>query len=307
MILFESRRVRRIVGRLERGEEVVRAVEDLVREREVTTAWVRATGTLDWVELRRYDARARRWSAAERVEAPCEIVALEGQVAFEEGERRARLSATLRRESVAGAVVFGGEIVRAGVFALDLLLDCMDDLGLRRERDAETGLSLFAGLSVPLPAAQPGRTVEPAWEPEPEPEPSAAPAPAGDGSISWAQAAAVTAAPDRSREPPGPRRGRGRRSVLTEAREPAPVPQPLPDKKRVSEEEFFEEPIPDKGDWVDHRVFGMCKVEGEDAQGGILIRLPSGARKVINLGVLEVLPARIEGDRLVYPLRPRRR
>ena len=70
---------------------------------------------------------------------------------------------------------------------------------------------------------------------------------------------------------------------------------------------ILDEPYPEKGDWVDHRQFGLCKVEGEDTEGGVRIRLPSGVRKVIRLDFLEVLPARVEGDRKIFPLRPRRR
>ena len=70
---------------------------------------------------------------------------------------------------------------------------------------------------------------------------------------------------------------------------------------------FLDEPIPQKGDFVDHRQFGLCRVEGEDEDGGLRIRLPSGVRKVIRLDFLEVLPPRHEGDRKVFPLRPRKR
>lgn len=304
MIVFESREVRRVVGRLERGEEVVRALVQLAREREITTAWVRAVGQLEWVELREYDPRARRHAPVERVEAPCDVVALEGSISFEQGESRPRLLATLRRRSPAGPVLFAGELVEAGAFALELVVECLDDLGLRRERDAETGLSLWSGPSVPVTALRPGETAEPAWQDAPAPEEPAAEEPRRRPP-GWAEVAAASATAER--RPPRPPKGRGRRSVLTEAREPAPVPQPLPEKRRITAEEFFEEPIPEKGDWVDHRVFGLCRVEGEDGHGGIIIRLPSGVRKHINLDVLEVKPARIEGERIVYPLRPRRR
>lgn len=323
MIVFESRRTRRIIGRLERGEQVIRALEQVAREREISTGWVRAVGHLEWVELRRYDARARRWSAPERIEAPSEVVALEGSLSFQDGETRARLQATLRRESPGGMILFGGEIVDAGVFALEVVVECFDDLGLRRERDADTGLPLWSGISVPVSEVRPGETAEPGWSgpaapPEPPMERRGDDRPPAPGGISWAQVAEASAAPPprpepvqesrgwgREREQPRPRRRKP--AHLTEAREPAPVPEPLPEKRKISEEEFFEEPIPEQGDWVDHRTFGLCRVEGDDAEGGIIIRLPSGVRKHINLDVLEVQPARIEGDRIVYPVRPRRR
>ena len=94
---------------------------------------------------------------------------------------------------------------------------------------------------------------------------------------------------------------------MKNAREPAPVPDPIPQKQRVDIDELLDEPVPERGDWIDHKVFGLCHVQGEDPNGGLIIKLPSGVRKHINLEVLEVLPARMEGDRRVYPLRPRRR
>ena len=65
--------------------------------------------------------------------------------------------------------------------------------------------------------------------------------------------------------------------------------------------------VPAKGDWIDHRQFGLCRVDGDDEDGGLRIRLPSGIRKVIKLDVLEVLSPRLEGERKIFPLRPRRR
>jgi hypothetical protein len=65
--------------------------------------------------------------------------------------------------------------------------------------------------------------------------------------------------------------------------------------------------VPAKGDWIDHRQFGLCRVDGDDEDGGLRIRLPSGVRKVIKLDVLDVLSPRLEGERKIFPVRPRRR
>ena len=84
------------------------------------------------------------------------------------------------------------------------------------------------------------------------------------------------------------------------------LPPPIPGKERERPSEPAE-PVPQKGDWIDHRQFGLCKVDGEDEDGGLKIRLPSGVRKIIKLDFLEVLPPRHEGDRKVFPIRPRKR
>lgn len=313
MITFESRNVRRVLGRLERGERVKQSIEQLARERNVTTGWVRALGILEAAELRRYDPRSKRYLPPERIEAPCQIVSLGGNVSLgDAGEPEVRLEVTLRRDGPAGPALVGGELLEGEAFHLELVVECYDDLGLRREPDPDTGLELWHGMSSRVSAPR-SRGV-PAGEAGPddewggtEPPEASEPEPPADGPVSWGQVAQASTSPRRtgSREKIKP--GMGRPSVLKKAREPAPVPDPIPEKPRVDIDELLDEPLPERGDWVQHQVFGLCRVEGEDSNGGVIIKLPTGVRKHINLEVLEVLPARMEGDRRVYPLRPRRR
>jgi hypothetical protein len=81
----------------------------------------------------------------------------------------------------------------------------------------------------------------------------------------------------------------------------------VPERRRTTEEEFFAEPQPEKGDFIEHRQFGLCRIDREDEDGGLIIRLPSGVRKVIKLDFMEVGQPRIEGTRRIFPVRPRRR
>jgi len=75
--------------------------------------------------------------------------------------------------------------------------------------------------------------------------------------------------------------------------------------KKPEPDATSDEPEPKKGDWIDHRQFGLCRVDGEGVDGGLLIRLPSGMRKVVHTETLEVMQPRFEGDRRIFPLRPR--
>lgn len=314
MITFESRNVRRVVGRLERGDPVKRCIEDIARERDVTTGWVRAFGILETAELRRYDTRQKRFLPPERIEAPSEVVVLQGNVSLGDGGRpEVRLEVTLRRDGPQGTVLIGGELLEGEAFHLELVVECYDDLGLRREPDPDTGLELWHGLSSrdaagrrPRPPAEAETSPDDDWGGTEAPS-SSRPAPPTGGPVSWGQVADASASPRQTGKHQKVKPGMGRPSVLKNAREPAPVPDPIPQKSRPDIDELLDEPIPERGDWVDHKVFGLCRVEGEDSNGGVIIKLPTGARKHINLEVLEVLPARIEGDRRVYPLRPRRR
>jgi len=84
----------------------------------------------------------------------------------------------------------------------------------------------------------------------------------------------------------------------------APSPAPLPPRKRVDRSD---QPILEIGDWVDHKQFGVCRVDGEDGEGATLIRMANGARKAIRLDFMDILPPRFDGERRTYPLSPRKR
>lgn len=95
----------------------------------------------------------------------------------------------------------------------------------------------------------------------------AAPANAAAGEVSWAMAAAAST-----------------------ASEPAPAPRE-----------------PTRGDWIEHVKFGLCKVEGVSGDGVCIIKLPDATRKKIKLDAMRVLPPRNDGNRTVFPIRPKRR
>jgi hypothetical protein len=68
---------------------------------------------------------------------------------------------------------------------------------------------------------------------------------------------------------------------------------------------LFDEPIPEVGEYLDHRQFGICKIEQMNDDGGVMLRMPDKRKKLIKLDVLQVLEPRIEGNRIIYPVRPR--
>jgi hypothetical protein len=187
------------------------------------------------------------------------------------------------------------------VFHAELLLECFDDVTLERVPDDTTGLSLFR-FDAPAPAPSRAWTSRPdddADVSDEEPEPAAA-APSG---VSWADVAAVSAAPPVER----PARRAPARAEPVAPPAAGHRPPPIPERRRTSEEEFMKELVPEKGDYVQHRQFGMCRVDREDGDGSLVIRLPSGVRKTIRLDFMEVGAPRQEGHKRVFPIRPRRR
>lgn len=273
MIVYESKKTRRLVGRLERGDVLPDAFERLAADQGVASGWVRALGAFERLELCEYDQAAQRYRPALRFDAPCEVLSLAGNVSSKDGEPFVHLHATVSHEDRGRVEVVGGHLVTAEVFACEFSLECFDDVVLERARDEATGLSLW----VDCPQSGADEDDEPEDDDEDGRD-------GPSGSVTWAQVAAVSSGDDR-----------------------APARAPLPARKRMTEQEYFERLHPERGDYIDHLQFGICRVDGDDPRGGIRIRLPSGVRKVIKLDFLEVLPPRQDADRRVFPVRPRGR
>jgi len=66
-----------------------------------------------------------------------------------------------------------------------------------------------------------------------------------------------------------------------------------------------EEHKPEKGDWIEHAKFGLCKIEGLSGDGVCFIKLPDARRKKIKIDAMQVLAPRIDGERKIFPVRPK--
>jgi predicted DNA-binding protein with PD1-like motif len=62
---------------------------------------------------------------------------------------------------------------------------------------------------------------------------------------------------------------------------------------------------PEKGDWIEHAKFGLCKIEGLSGDGVCFIKLPDARRKKIKIDALQVLAPRSDGERKIFPVRPK--
>jgi predicted DNA-binding protein with PD1-like motif len=273
MIVFESRLMRRFVGRLERGEEVIGTLQQLCEHERIRAGWIRGTGIFERAEVMDWDAEREAWKAPRRIDGPITVTSLEGNVAIRNGPPFVELRAALVRADKST----GGVLASARVYALDFAIEVYEDVRLERDEDHQTGLASFKGSSV--------RGVVARAREAPRPEPVAEPVPERPSR------AATPSDPPRPSAPAVPASWAAAIAASQQAERAAPL----------------EEPVPQKGDFLDHRQFGTCRVDGEDEDGGLRIRLPSGVRKTIKLDVLEVLPPRHEGDKKIFPVRPRSR
>ena len=321
MIVFEPNRTRRIVGRLERGESVLDALAEIARHGGISSAWFQAMGPLESAELAVYDADTKRHSLPKRVGA-CTAVQITGNLSRLGGLPFAHahaLVAPARPELPDGSVgveraapivgaLLGGELRAARAFAVEFVIESYEDIVLERFPDDATGLPLWRGKSTTAVAASQAQLGWAAAAVEAErlsttresdqratAQRESAQRAADSRSGSWGATAAREERPRASRGMPPER-------VV----EPAFAAQPIPEKKKTIDTEA-DEPNLEPGDWVAHKQFGLCRVEGEDAEGALIIRLPSGVRKAIRLDYMRILPCTVQDDRRIFPLEPRKK
>ena len=238
----ETRQVRHVVGRIHRGRRLQDAFRQLVDDHALRAGWVSAIGAFEWIELTEYNQTEQRYEEPRRFER-CELLSMQGNLSERDGEPFWHLHATISLREDGRDVTYGGHVVDGVVFALELRLDCFDEITLRRAHDEATGLHLWA------PGEQP-------WSD-----------PASAASASWAIAAEA--------------------SARAQPAEAAPTARP------------------EKGDWLDHAKFGLCKIEGLSGEGVCIIKLPNATRKKIKLEAMQVLAPREDDGRQIFPVRPK--
>ena len=280
MKVFESNRVRRLVGCFERGESFVDGIQELAEANGITAGWVSAVGIFEAAEIQLYDGEARKLTPP-RIVGAADLVHLSGNISLEQGSPTASLYTVLAESKSGGTSVVAGQLRAARVRYVEFVIESLEGVTLSRTSDPSLGISTWSGASTSEPRA--AREV-------------AAPV------SGWAAAAAI------SERAVTAEKIAAVRKPLSVSSEPAFVPQPIPDKKKAAAVEQADEYIPKAGDWIAHKQFGLCEVEGEDDSGALIIRLPNtSVRKSLSLDYMRVLDPKIEGDKIIYPLEPRKR
>jgi predicted DNA-binding protein with PD1-like motif len=145
LISGEGRITRCVMGRIERGEEVVGALHDLARMERIDAGFVRGQGAVEGVELAAYDAAAGGYVWTGAVAGPAELVSLQGSVSLEGGAPDVRLWAVVSAPPPGGgpAAVAAGLLLQARATYVEFAVDVLDDGDLERRPDRATGLSLW--------------------------------------------------------------------------------------------------------------------------------------------------------------------
>lgn len=143
MISGEARHTRLVMGRLEAGEDVVEALVALARFEKIDAGFVRGQGSVEGLELLRWDPGARACvtlAAPGPVEDPWELVSLQGNVSLLRGAPDVRLWAVVAGGSLDAPRVLAGRLGRARALHVEFAIDVCDDADLERRDDPVTGL-----------------------------------------------------------------------------------------------------------------------------------------------------------------------
>jgi predicted DNA-binding protein with PD1-like motif len=266
MISRESRAGRRLVARLDRGASLIDTLLDVCRSHGVRSAEIRGVGALETVELTSYDQSAQAWKPGRSLGGGLEVLSLLGNVAEHAGQLAVTLNVVLGRDGDNGIEVLGGHVVRARTFWLEVFIDVLDDVLVRRGRDPATGVVSWSEGVV-----------------------AAEPPPAGTAPPTWADVARASQGRPAESSPP-----------VAKARVPAPADRVVaPDD---DEEETDETLAP--GDILIHPTFGRCDVQR--IEGGYefaQVRLRNGRLVRLSLDIVRLVRAGTEGGHRVFRAR----
>jgi predicted DNA-binding protein with PD1-like motif len=139
----EFARGRRIVARLPHGGDLAAEIGAVADTYGMVTAEVRAIGALQRARLAFYDQASQTYREF-AVDDPVELLALVGNISRRDGATAVHAHATLGRPD--GTCVGGHVVSGCTIFACELVLQELVGDPLERERDPQTGLTLWRGL-----------------------------------------------------------------------------------------------------------------------------------------------------------------
>ncbi len=273
MLVAESTRSRRLIGRLDKGTDLLTAIGEVCRAHNVKTAFLLGLGAVDQVSICEFDQRARVYKPERKFEGVFEILNLTGNVSTRDDRAFVHANVTVSRERDNGIEVLGGHLLSGRVFAFEFFLDVADDLILKRTMDAPTGLSLWSE-SIAVAGEKSGA---PSFE-----------APARSVSSTSASDAPAP------RTPVTPPLATSDWQEVARASSKSDEPPP-------TEEEIHARP----GDIIEHAKFGRCIVERvEGDYEFVSARLRNQRLIRLSLDVLTLTPIGMEGELRIFRALP---
>ncbi len=162
MNVHEAHRTRHLMIRLDRGDELPAALIRALDEAEARSGFITGVGSVEAAELAHYDQAHTAYERARRIDAPCEVVSLSGNVALLDGAATVRLSTVLARETEVGLSTQGGQLVWARVFSLEIHVVVFDDLSPSPASPTPAPASPSSPRARSRPPPPPSKTSRPA-------------------------------------------------------------------------------------------------------------------------------------------------
>lgn len=263
-IVVESHKVRRILGQLGPGEDLLGGLLGVCRKYRVRAGSLKITGVLQDLALANYDGAGKGMGVPRTFRGAVMLISGEGVIAEHKGKNDVALKVVISRQRDNGVEVLGGQCTGARVVSCEFVIDALEDVLLRREIDRGAGMPI---ISEAISAADLDGAPEEA--------------PTDQDMLATAKTLKVN---DR---PAGTQRGMEALPTPVQPPEPDPV-SPEPDM----EEEPYR--IIKPGDVLEHQQFGRCEVQKCSAdEDFITVRLRNG--RLVRLS-LEVLDLRFERD-----------
>jgi len=276
MIYQESQRVRHIVGRLDRGDQLAEELTTFCREHDIAAAEVRGVGRLDSIELVRFQPEADDYVPVFDGEGDFDLLQLSGNVATMGDEIVARLQAVVSASGPVAPQVLTGQLRSARAVDFEFVLEAFDDLEFERSLDPETGMLGLQAIKKLGVADESDH--QPAVQTSPSPSESTAESSSssiGGQSMSWDDAA------EASRETPSDQKGASAGGA-TDDEDADSSPE------AIYGDMDFDEPVIDAGDVLDHPKLGECRVIKVEEGDYVHIRMPRGKIRKLSLDVVDI-------------------
>lgn len=132
---------RKIIGRLAKGDDLVKALENCAQEHGITLGEVSAIGAVSQARVGYYNQAERKYYFLD-LARPLEILALTGNISLKDGKPMVHAHVTLSDHD---GRAFGGHLAEGTlVFACEFTLqEYQSTTALVRQMDAPTGLFLW--------------------------------------------------------------------------------------------------------------------------------------------------------------------
>jgi len=128
------------IGRLQRGDDLLEAIDSICRDKNIVLGRVEAIGAVEKATLGFYDQKRKQYEFFS-FDSPHEITSLIGNVSLRDGVPMVHAHITLSDEN---GTVHGGHLAPGTiVFACEVLIEAFEGPAFNRGIDENTGLPLW--------------------------------------------------------------------------------------------------------------------------------------------------------------------